>query len=323
MKALPAQGAALGALTTFEAGLDPSHPERSGAHVLAYGEISAAITLPGVAALDGVVVKRMSGFADDAAARAYEDLLTEYLERLGTCGISTAPTMAVAVTVAGRRPSVYLLQPLLPAESLGNRILHDSGDEELAAATTLVLDQTLKVFSANAAGPADQISIDAQLSNWSFSDSGDPVLIDVGTPFIRRDGSHAFDQEILLSAVPPGIRAYYRRKGTASEYMDDYFEPRLIAVDLLGNFHKEGATERIPVALAAANAWLAGPAKALQAQLGPPEQDGPITEDEVAAYYKEDAATLELFLRVRRADRAVRRVLRRRYDFILPGRVER
>jgi hypothetical protein len=137
------------------------------------------------------------------------------------------------------------------------------------------------------------------------------VLLDVGTPFMRRRGRHLFDAEIALSAVPPGIRTYYRRTGIAHAYMDDYYEPRTVAVDLLGNFIKEGAALRLPAGVEAVNDWLA--------------RHGfrPTDEAEVREYYKSDAATLELFLRVRRADRRVRRLLRRDYDFILPGRVRR
>ncbi len=327
------------ALADFEQRLDPARPEAADANVLAYGEISAALTLAQPPALRGVVVKRMSGFADRECAARYLALLTEYLVRLRAAGIATVATATVTVGVPGRRPCVYLLQPLMPAQSLGNRLLHNSSDEDLDTTVTLVLDQALKAFDRNAAHPEDQFSIDAQLSNWSFpTDGSAPRLIDVGTPFIRRGGHHAFDQEILLSAVPPGIRSYYRRKGTASTYMDDYFDPRLLAIDLLGNFHKEGAGQRIPVALRAANRWLAGPAREIRQELAArtptgsspgfrsgsrPDTDDLITEAQVADYYRQDAATLELFLRVRRIDRAVRTGLRQRYDFILPGRVDR
>ena len=314
---------ALSVLEDFEHRLDPAHPEAAGANVLAYGEISAALTLEQVPALRGLVLKRMSGFADLASAANYRTLLTEYLSRLRELEIATVSTSAVTVAGPGRRPCVYLLQPLMPADTLGNRVLHEASDEALSTAVSQVLDQSLKAFVANAAAPTDQLSIDAQLSNWTFRpDGAPPWLIDVGTPFIRRRDGHAFDQEILLAAVPPGIRSYYRRKGTASAYMDDYFDPRLLAMDILGNFEKEGAAQRIPVALTAANAWLAGPAKQVQQQLGSPSE-GPITEAQVAEYYKQDAATLELFLRVRRIDRAVRKAFRRRYDFILPGPVHR
>ncbi len=318
------------ALQRLEDGLDPAHPERSGVQVLAYGEISAALLVPREPALADVVVKRMSGFADDAAATKYVELLREYLERLSGLGITTLPTEPVIVTRRGRGPTVYLMQPRVAADDLGNRVLFDASDDELAAAVTAVLVEVGKVLERNAAvlrqsGPADEISIDAQLSNWAFHGEV-PVLIDVGTPFIRREGSirgsggHAFDQEILLSAVPPGIRHYYRRKGTASEYMDDYFDARLIAVDLLGNFIKEGAAERLPVGIAAVNEWLRGAGSDLPSGVGTRPD---VTRPEVEEYYEKDAATLALFLRVRRMDRQIRHLLRRPYDFILPGPVRR
>lgn len=114
----------------------------------------------------------------------------------------------------------------------------------------------------------------------------------------------------MLAAVPPGVRAIYLHRRIGQRYIDDYFDRRLVAVDLLGNFIKEGASARLPVGLAAVNAWL-GAAR-------------PVTGAEVARYYRKDVRTLELFLRVRRADRWIRtRLLGRPYDFILPGAVDR
>ncbi|MFN8125658.1 MAG: DUF6206 family protein [Candidatus Nanopelagicales bacterium] len=306
------------ALARLEARLDPSHPERAGVRVLAYGEISAALIVTDEPALAGTVVKRMSGFRDASAAREYVALLTEYLTRLTDLGVETISTRAVVVPRDGRGPTVFLVQPQVSADSLGDRLLHSATDSELAEALTAVLGRVEVVLRSNLASPDDEISVDAQMSNWVFG-SDRPVLLDVGTPFVRR-GGHQFDQEILLSAVPPGIRAYYRRKGTASEYMDDYFDARLIAVDILGNFFKEGAADRLGVGIDVVDAWLTGPAVDLPQD---PSRTGPVTVAEVAEYYEADAATLELFLRVRRLDRGIRRLVRRPYDFILPGPVNR
>ena len=288
-------------LERLESRLDPADPQ--GVTVLAYGEISAALLVPG---LEGRVCKRMSGFADHAMAATYCALVTDYIAILRANAVRVVDTEVVLLDRPGRAPVVYLVQPLL--EGLGNQILHSATDSDLAAAIHTVLD---RVWGLHQRTDAPEVAIDAQLSNWSFTDPADPVLLDVGTPFVRSGGAHVFDQEILLSAVPPGIRAYYRRKGTAAEYMDDYFDPRLVAVDLLGNFIKEAAVPRLPEGIVAANEWL--------------DSHGldPIERAEVDDYYKQDAATLELFLRVRRLDRAAKRLLRREYDFILPGKVAR
>lgn len=287
-------------LHRLEAGLDPAHPV--GVKVLAYGEISAALLVPGV---EGRVAKRMSGFADRAMARAYCDLVGDYIAALRGDGISVVDTEVVLVDRPSRAPVVYLVQPLMT--DLGHERLPSVSDAQLAEMISTVLD---RVWTLHLRTDALEVAIDAQLSNWSFTDARDPVLLDVGTPFMRRGGKHLFDVETVLSAMPPGIRSYYRR-GVAAAYMDDYFAPRIVAVDLLGNFIKERATSRLTEGIAATNDWLST------------HDLEPILRSEVDEYYRKDAAALELFLRVRRADRAVRHLFRRDYDFILPGRVAR
>lgn len=287
-------------LRDLEAGLDPAHP--SGVTVLAYGEVSAALLVPG---LEGRVAKRMSGFGDAAMAAAYCDLVERYIDILSASGVRAVPTEVVPISRPGRPPVVYLVQPLVA--DLGNAMLRTAGDEWLTSAIRAVLDRVLRLHQRT---DQPEVAVDAQLSNWSFANT-DPVLIDVGTPFLRDASGYLFDAEILLSAIPPGLRAYYRRKGSIAAYFDDYFSPRLVAVDLLGNMIKEGAAPRLPAALRITNEWLA--AHAFE----------PVTRQIVEDYYAQDAATLELFLRVRRLDRRAKRVLRRPYDFLLPGPVRR
>lgn len=287
-------------LTQLEAELDPAHP--AGVEVIAYGEVSAALRVPG---LEGYVAKRMSGFADADMAEAYCALVAQYVQILEAAGVRVVDTEVVAIQRPGRSPVVYLIQPFMTR--LGNALLHTAGDDWLQTAVPAVLDR-VEVLQARTSEP--QVAIDAQLSNWSFATT-DPVLIDIGTPFMRDASGYLFDQEILLCAIPPGLRTYYRRKGSIAEYMDDYFDPRLVAVDLLGNFFKEGVAYRLPAAIAMANVWLSDHGYAR------------VTETDVADYYQQDAATLELFLRVRRLDRSAKRILRREYDFLLPGPVRR
>lgn len=287
-------------LAEVEATLDPARP--TGVQVLAYGEVSAALIVPG---LDGYVAKRMSGFRDAEMAAAYMDVVEQYIAALTETGVPVVPTELIPITRAGRAPVVYLVQPLVG--DLGNALLHTAGDEWLGVAIGQVLDHVQALHERTG---ELQVAVDAQLSNWSFA-AQSPTLIDVGTPFMRVGGQHLFDQEILLSAIPAGARAFYRRTGTICEYMDDYFHPRLATVDLLGNFIKEGVAARLRSGIAMANAWL-----------GDHGYD-PVSRADVDDYYRRDAATLELFLRARRMDRAVKRALGREYDFLLPGPVKR
>lgn len=303
-------------LLETETRLDPAHPTAThGVEVLGYGEVSVALRL---AALAGLVCKRMSGFRDGRAVVRYHDLVTEYLGALAAAGVRPAPTTVVPLHPLRRRPVVYLLQPELPAATLGHVRLSTSDDATLDGDVARVLACVLRLHRFSSAG-ATELAVDGQLSNWSFpaDEADEPLLVDVGTPFMRRAGKHLFDAEIFLTAVPPVLRAYYRRRRMIEAYLDDYFEPRLVAVDLLGNFHKEGRPDRIPVGLARVNAWL----DEHRAELGQPD---PVTLDEVDRYYRRDARLLALFLRLRRLDRFVRStVLRSRYDFVLPGNVRR
>jgi hypothetical protein len=316
MSGPPPSADVAGVLSRTEQALDPGAPERGGAvTVLGYGEVSVALA---VADLPGLVCKRMSGFADDDAAARYVDLLGGYLERLRNAGVTVVATEVVTVARAGRAPVVYLVQPRLAAESLGDHLLRAGDDTVLRSALASALG-VVATLAGHPAADGSEVALDGQLSNWSFAPdpaAAPPVLIDVGTPFVRRDGRHGMDREVLLAPVPPGLRAWYRRKQLVEAYLDDYFVPRTVAVDLLGNFHKEGAAARLPLGLEVVNGWLG--------RTDLPGPRDPVSAAEVERYYRQDADLLALYLRLRRMDRFLRtRVLRRTYDYVLPGPVRR
>lgn len=318
-----AESEARSILRDVEDRLNPASPEESGLSVLAYGEISATLLLPD-RATSGIVAKRMSGFPDAKCAAEYRELVIRYLDLLTEAGLHPVETMVVVVPRELQGPVIYLLQPQLRAKTLGNNLLRDLPDDGLGAMIKAVLDQVGAVLEYSHAGPEGglEVAVDAQLSNWSFptADFRSPVLVDVGTPFVRERGTHALDTRTLLAAVPPGVRSWYRWRKEGEKYMDDYFDLRLVVVDLLGNFIKEDAGHRLAAGLAAANSWLDADGRSGMARVGA----GTVTEPEVRHYYRQDAQTLQLFVRVRRADRWVRtRLMRRQYDFILPGSVDR
>jgi len=303
------------ALSNLEGMLDPADPQRmDGLRVLGYGEVSVALTWEG---LPGRVLKRMSGFRDTPMVDRYQQCLGRYLPLLAEAGVATAPTEVVPVSRDPRPPVVFLVQPLLPPEQLGNRLLAaGAGVEQLVGG---VLEALLRLRRAQRPGPPlVEVTVDAQLSNWWFPADRDalPTLVDVGWPLVRTDGVQDLEPDLILQSGPAPIRPFFRRAHTVERYWDDYFDPRLVTTDLLANFHKEGAADRIDDGLVTVNTWLAENAD----ELGSP---APVTRREVDRYYRADVRLLEFYLRVRRLDRAVHRRLGRPYDFVLPGPVRR
>ncbi len=307
-------------LQRFEAHLDPTRPTASAepVEIVGYGEVSTVFCL---AALPDRVCKRMAGFRDVAAVERYVEVVQRYIERLTELDVQVAETVPVRVHTPASGHVVYLLQSRLAPTGLGNHLLRAADDSVLFAALEHVLTRVRVLLLANrAARDGRTITVDAQLSNWHFPVYGNavgaPMLIDIGTPFMRLNGVDEMGIELFLAPVPAPMRPLYRRARLVERYIDDYFDAAKLLTDLLGNFHKEGRPERIDVALAYVNRWLGGAGADLGARA--------VTRAAVDRYYRKDAQLLELFLKVRRLDRFVRtRALRQRYNFILPGPIQR
>ena len=294
-------------LVALEETLVPSRPESApGLRILGYGEVSAVLILADV---PGLVLKRMSGFADVPAAETYRELVTDYIAAVRSAGVPVLETRVLVVRRPGRAPVTYLVQPEVAQERLGHRIMLTADDATHEQLLHRVLDAVLAVRQ----NAVEDVAVDSQLSNWYLASGVEemPVLLDLGTPFVRRDGHQAMDAELILATAPAPLRPIFRRLGTVHAYFEEYFDPRTAAVDLLGNYHKEGRPDRIDAALVVVNQRL----KPLGAS--------PITRREVDKYYRSDARLLGFWLQARRAERAIRLRAGREYDFILPGRVRR
>lgn len=294
-------------LIALEEALVPARPESApGLRILGYGEVSAVLVLADV---PGLVLKRMAGFANVPAAETYRELVTDYIAAVRSAGVPVLETRVLVVRRPGRGPVTYLVQPEVAQDRLGHRIIRTADDATHEQLLHRVLDALLTVRE----NAVEDVAIDAQLSNWYLAPgvAEVPVLLDVGTPFVRRGGRQAMDAEIILATAPAPLRPIFRRLGTVHTYFEDYFDPRTAAVDLLGNYHKEGRPDRIDDALKVVNQRL----KPLGAS--------PITRQEVNRYYRSDARLLGFWLQARRAERAIRLRTGRGYDFILPGRVQR
>lgn len=307
-------------LHAIEARLDPADPTRGndGVAILGYGEVSSVLS---VRDIPGRVFKRMSGFPSREAAATYAALVERYVAMLSDLGVRVAPTELVPLEPAPGRHVVYVAQPRLDAARFGHALLKRGVQEEVFALTERVLAAVRRVLDANG-GRTDgrEIAVDAQLSNWHWppgeAPDRQPTLIDVSTPFMRMHGVLEIGVDLFLWAYPRPMRWWLRRSRAVERYIDDYFDFERVATDLIGNFVKERAPQAIPATVAFVNDWIARQPDG--------ERLGRVDAAAVRAYYAKDAATLELSLRARRFSRFVTtKLLRRRYDFILPGHIDR
>lgn len=273
-----------------------------GLTVLGYGEISTAV------AFSGVALKRLPIFASgdgDARVGAYRSLFDEYLETLAARGVSVVPSELREVRSESGRV-VYCVQPVLPPSSLGPLVFRSlAGDREALALHLRTLFETFRhVVDA-------RVGFDGQLSNWAWLEGGGGgtwLYLDVTTPLLRDDaGRDRLDADLFLAMLPRSLRPTVRRFLLHS-ITETYFSARSVAVDFLGNLIKERLETALPVGVEVA-ADLFEPA---------------VTEREVRANYRSDARLWEWLLRLRRVDRWWhRKILRRTYPFLLPGRIER
>ena len=189
----------------------------------------------------------------------------------------------------------------------------------------LVLGELLKLWEFNKQQPRYQVSLDGQISNWVINefDPQDPQLdlgstlsyIDTSTPVYMRDGVEQFDPELVIRTTPR-LLATIIRMFFLEDVMTRYYDPRKVTIDILANFYKEGRPDLIPELVGKANSFFANGGN----EFGVEE----INEKEIRDYYREDAFIWSFLSSARRFDRFLyRKILRREYPFILPGKVKR
>lgn len=309
-------------LQTFERGLDPQHPERSAipARILGYGEISTVFAID-AEDVRGLAFKRLPLFRDHAEVEKYRAVFAEY-NRLLEQDIGLRLPAHDDATLANARgaPIFYIVQKQLPADSIGNRVLHALAPARVPALVTRVLREARKVWDFNQRQTRVQVAIDGQISNWGIDAAArveDTPLtyLDTSTPLFRVNGVEQLDTELFLRSAPSFL-VWILRWLFVKDVVNRYYDFHRNVVDLIANFYKEQRPDLIPGAIQAANAFFANEAAALRV--------APITAQEVRAYYREDALIWSLYFSMRKVDRFLRtRLLRGQYPYILPEKIKR
>ncbi|MFW9847583.1 MAG: DUF6206 family protein [Candidatus Thorarchaeota archaeon] len=314
-------------LKEFEEKLDPAKPEESPipAKVLGYGEISTVFEILDESQ-NNIAFKRMPLFDKQDQVARYTEVYDDYHKWLAQVGIDIPEYGATTIYTERRRIVLFLYQQKLPAGSIGNRLIHSLPKEETKELVRTVLRELLKVWNFNSANEDTvQIAIDGQISNWALkgytddmTELGDnPQLyyLDTSTPLFKVDGQEQLDVELFLKPTPPGIR-YLLKKFYLDDIVNRYYDFRKVMIDLIANFYKEQLADLVPEITEVVNDFIHTEANAHNIE--------PISVEEVEEYYKDDASTWKLYLRMRRFHRSiVTKLLRGYYAYILPVITER
>ncbi len=313
-------------LQDFENHLNPATATNSkfAFDILGYGEISTVFDIKGEA-FRGWAFKRLPLFKSMEQARNYVDFYKSYNQKLNEIGIQIPEYDGIAVKGHRGIYVAYLMQKRLNGKAVLHKLLHVLPDEQILIMLELVLQETLKVWEFNKKNTGLVLGIDAQVSNWALKDFDENHIeinkntglyfIDTGTPLMQKDGVEQLDAELMLKSAPGFIRPVLRWF-----FLDDvltrYYSFRDISIDILANFIKEQRSDLIELCLPVVNRFY----KEHYDLIG----EKPLQAKEVHDYYKEDKLIWSIFLATRRFDRFVQtKILRKRYEFILPGKIKR
>ncbi len=300
-------------LYEFEKNLNPQNLKDSAipAALIGYGEISAIFEIAGHS---GLAFKRLPLFADYYSAETYIAKYHEYCQLLTQAGLGLPQHRAVIVQVPDHPVTVYIVQEKLPAERFAHRLIHELEPEPIRQLLESIVAEIAKIRQFNRRQQDTlRLALDGQLSNWVRLDKKDgPQMyyIDTSTPLYRKNGVEQLDAELFLKSAP-GFLRWILRMFFLADVINRYYDLRQVFIDLAANLYKEQRPELIPLAIEAINRQLAS--------------DGAcVTADEVKKYYREDKLIWSLFLSFRRIDRwLTTKLWRRRYEFILPGKIKR
>ena len=300
-------------LQDFEAGLNPQDLLNSSipASIVGYGEISAIFQIAGNAEL---VFKRLPLFSDRIAAERYTRQHDEYCHLLTQAGLRLPEHKTLIIEPYQRPVAVYIVQQLIPSRCFGHQLVHALDRQAIHQLLETIIDEISKVWGYNRQyQPAVRLALDGQLSNWTwFGDQPRQTTyyIDTSTPLFRKNGIDQLDPEIFLKSAPAYLR-WILRWLFLKDVIERYYDQRQVYTDLAANLYKEQRADLIQETVTIINHRLSADRK-------------PLTVEEVDRYYRQDKRIWTLYLSFRKFDRWLNTsVLRRRYESILPGKIQR
>lgn len=300
-------------LFEFEMGLNPQNLKDSTipATIIGYGEISAIFQ---IAHNSLVACKRLPLFSDRLSAEKYTRLVHDYCDLLAESGLCLPEYKTFIIEPPNRPVAVYIAQRRLPQDRFGHQLLHTFEPGKIHSLIELIITEISKIWHFNHDHhPALELALDGQLSNWVLVEEQSKLTvhyIDTSTPMFRKKGVEQLDPELFLKSAP-GFLRWILRLAFLKDILNRYYDQRLVFIDLAANLFKEQRPDLIAMAI-----------EIMNRQLGPDQK--PLTVTEVKKYYREDKLIWSLYLSFRRVDRwLTTKIFRKRYEFILPGKIKR
>lgn len=264
--------------------------DNSGLNLIGFGEISVALGVPKHAP---VVVCKPSPPVTRAQFEDFKTLVADYsvaLEQLGAVAVETE----VLAVDRDEHVIAYQVQPLLDAETLGERVL---GAAEPDREHPFLVKLAEIVARTN-----NRVSVDAQVTNWSW-DGETATMLDLGTPMMwDESGAPVLDTSPHFAALPAPVRGFARKD--ILELMNRWKQPRAVAADVVANL--------IRVEL---EAWVEPTLAVFNDVLAPNE---PLNVEEARASLARDVKSFPRLKKMQQVERFwAETVRRRRYDFFV------
>ncbi|UCG01300.1 MAG: hypothetical protein JSW11_16990 [Candidatus Heimdallarchaeota archaeon] len=313
-------------LQEFENTIDTIQPERGKVpiKILGYGEISLVFEL----ANDDqpIAYKRLPIFDSETQVNRHilaYDIYHQILQRLH---LIVPAHDAIWVQSQKGNIVLYCAQEKIPVETVGHKILHHSiSKKEIHTLILLIMREMHKIWAFSHRSKTLKVGLDGQISNWAvigynpqnphISEDDQLIYLDTSTPMFRKQGIEAMEPILFLKSAPFFLR-WLLKALFLKEVVDRYYDWRLVTIDLVANFFKEQRPELIPGVLKVINDFFSEEAVEFDII--------PLTYEEVKKYYDEDKQIWVIFQNTRHLDRYIQtKLLRKQYDFYLPGMIQR
>lgn len=313
-------------LKKLEKSIDTSDPEKGEVpiKILGYGEISLVFELLNDPAQ--IAYKRIPIFDNETQIERHIWAYNEYNRLLKEDVGLNLPEYDVAwFKDEEGKIQFYCVQEKLPSESVGHKVIHQLNDQDIKTLILLVMREMKKVWDYSKNHDTIDLGLDGQISNFAIIgfDPNNPkvdldtklMYFDTSTPMFRVNGNEAMEAVLFLKSAPSFLR-WLLKALFLEETVGRYYDWRKVTIDLVANFFKEQKPELIPELINLINKFFKE--EAIDFDIVP------LTLEEVTKYYKSDSRMWVIFQSVRRFDRFLKtKVFKKKYDFYLPGKIER